>query len=257
MGKTFLLLVALAFASQDIVTINQQSDFITSDALGNLYCIDNTQILKYNSEGEKSGYYSNSQWGNITSADASDPLRILVFYEDFNRILFLNKQLAEIGNSIDLYQFSSNETKLVCSSAQGGFWLYDSEEDQALHISANGQIIVRSILLGSLLNETEPTIMREKGELLYLLLPGKGLLVLTQLGHYRQMLHIPGIESFQIDKDGITYLKKNKCFRFTPDSQTDPQLYPGINFQGKQLRIESGILFFGDNQKINLQTVNN
>jgi len=101
-----LLLGIFSFSSTDGIIpekeYNYEADFFSTDGFGNLYIIQNSEIIKISTKDDKKTVYSNFSSGKISSIDPSDPFRILVYYKDFNRILFLDKNLTEIMSPIPL-----------------------------------------------------------------------------------------------------------------------------------------------------------
>lgn len=68
--------------------------------------------------------YQNLPLGTIHSADLINPLKILLFYKEFNSVILLDNQLSEITR-INLSDF--NIVAQSCSMAsQNRLWIYDS-----------------------------------------------------------------------------------------------------------------------------------
>ena len=69
--------------------------------------------------------YSNFQLGNITSANTFNPLKINVFYRDFNTVLILDNRLAEIFkidfNAISEYKNVSH----VSTGSDNTIWVFN------------------------------------------------------------------------------------------------------------------------------------
>src|ERR1044072_2751903 len=65
----------------------------TTDNLGNAYVIAENQLLQFDGNGKPKGNYSESNLGVLRSVDASDPLKILLYYPDFTQINILNSKL--------------------------------------------------------------------------------------------------------------------------------------------------------------------
>ena len=87
---------------KSITEITKTTDFITTDKLGNLYTVAGDEISKYDQNGKFLQKNSIKSLGKITSLDVTNPLKILVFYKDYNKIVFIDNMLAQSGNLIDL-----------------------------------------------------------------------------------------------------------------------------------------------------------
>ena len=60
------------------------------------------------------------------SIDVSNPMKILAFYKDYNKILFLDNMLAPSASSIDLSAIGFDQVTLTCSSHDNGIWVLNS-----------------------------------------------------------------------------------------------------------------------------------
>ena len=99
----FILFSVNSFAQYPLaVEVEAKADYFTSDNLGNAYLIKGHEIFKYLPNGKLFNRYSNLMLGNITSVDATNPLKLLLFYRDFSKIQFLDNQLAENRGVISL-----------------------------------------------------------------------------------------------------------------------------------------------------------
>ena len=100
-----VLTVTLIAAGDGYVESGQilaQGDFIRSDELGNIFLVRGNQLIKHNSSGLALHTYSNLYSGNISFIDAHDPFKILVYYEAFGQVEFLDQSLSLISSTISL-----------------------------------------------------------------------------------------------------------------------------------------------------------
>ena len=106
----------------------EADDFVGYDGFENIFYIKNNVLFK---KTEKSLLnYQNLALGKIKKVDILNPLKVVVFYEEFNTVVLLDKQMNEI-QKID---FSKNETPIIASaigmSGQNQLWLYNSLNQQ-------------------------------------------------------------------------------------------------------------------------------
>ena len=141
MKKVFLFLFILSCSisfcqSQKLKTIIintkelENKTYIGFDGLGNNYYIkDNVFSKQYESQIWE---YKNVALGKITSVDYVNPLKIVVFYEDFNTIITLDNQLNEIQKlnlfDIDNTIFASK----IGMASQNQLWIYNALTQQIL-----------------------------------------------------------------------------------------------------------------------------
>ena len=74
---------------------------LTTDNLGNAYVTVENQLLEFDSLGKPKANYADATSGLLTSVDAGNPLKIILFYRDFARIHLLNNKLSK-ESTIDL-----------------------------------------------------------------------------------------------------------------------------------------------------------
>jgi len=248
-----LIWLKLLIPGIEINEINSQHDFFEVDHLNYTYTIQDSELTKYDSNGNKLFNYSDQSLGAINSIDVSNPLRILVFYKDFNTILFLDRNLAKIGNEIDLYDFSDNETDLVCSSQNGGFWMYNEIDNQCIQISNTGDILTESMLLSTFFTDQSATDFNEYNGELYFLFMEKGILKLDQNGQYDRKIPLPYITGFKILKNEIFYWNSIGIFRYEQYSKKDVEIYRFNNVTPKSLRILSDRIYLSNEKSISIK----
>ena len=121
-----LFISCLSFIKDEPIkkVIKSKIDLFTSDNLGNIYLVKGDELKKYNSKGELLKVFSNKKLGAISSIDASNPLRVLLFYKDQSQLVILDSQLSPNGNPIDLLGMNLEQSDVVCSSFNNGIWLF-------------------------------------------------------------------------------------------------------------------------------------
>ena len=85
----FCILFFLSFTADDFRLLNSvpfSNVAMTTDRLGNAYVIVENLLLQFDSLGKPKGNYAERSSGSLTSVDAGNPLKILLFYRDFARL---------------------------------------------------------------------------------------------------------------------------------------------------------------------------
>ncbi|WP_321975556.1 hypothetical protein [Aureibaculum sp. 2210JD6-5] len=110
----------------------EADEFIGIDEFENLYYLKNNTLYKKSDKAILS--YTNTHLGKISSVDIKNPLKILLFYKDFNTVILLDNKLNELSNRVDFNEalFSKN-VSLVAGSSNNNLWLYSSD-DNKLHL---------------------------------------------------------------------------------------------------------------------------
>ena len=102
--------------------------YVGRDSFATQYYLKNNVLYKKTDVATMQ--YQNVAFGKITKVDISNPLKILLFYQDFNAIIILDNQL----NEIQKVDFSVLSIPVVASavgiSGQNQFWIYNSLNQQ-------------------------------------------------------------------------------------------------------------------------------
>ncbi len=143
MKNIFLLLLlyysALFFGqNQKIVGTKIESiefvaqNFIGVDSYGN-YFYESENIL-YKKNATSTLHYQNLSLGKIKNVDIINPLKIVVFYENFNTVVLLDNQLNEIQKiTFSNSQITDSHSILASAiglSGQNKMWVFDVNEQQ-------------------------------------------------------------------------------------------------------------------------------
>jgi hypothetical protein len=106
----------------------EADDFVGIDGFGHSFFIKNNVLFK--KIDNQTLQYQNLSLGKIKKVDLINPLKIVVFYEEFNTVVFLDSQMNEI-QKID---FSTNELPIIATaigmSGQNNLWIYNSLNQQ-------------------------------------------------------------------------------------------------------------------------------
>ena len=103
-------------------------NFVGEDALCYSYYIKDSNFIKL--KNDENWQYTNIALGKIKNVDIQNPLKIVIFYENFNCVVILDNQLNEIKN----INFSLENQEIVASaigiSSQGNLWVFNSTDMQ-------------------------------------------------------------------------------------------------------------------------------
>ena len=123
----FWLICYSNIVAQKPVSINalalNADTFLGYDSLGAAYSIAENVLTKWVQSEIKQ--FKNPQLGKITRVDLQNPLKIIVFFQDFNTVILLDNQLTET-QKIDLSDNSNPLLAMGIGLASGNrLWLYD------------------------------------------------------------------------------------------------------------------------------------
>src|SRR5665213_2149670 len=89
--------ITLSFKTGDYTLIKSlpiHATFLTTDHLSNCYLISDNQLMEYDSTGKYLANYSDKNLGGLFSIDATNPMKLQLFYRDFGQIITLDNKLA-------------------------------------------------------------------------------------------------------------------------------------------------------------------
>jgi len=258
----YFLLGIFSLATTDVIIpekeYNYEADFFTTDGFGNLYIVQNSELIKINTSNNKELVYSNFSSGKISSIDPSDPFRILVYYKDFNRILFLDKNLTEIMSSISLDDKGIYNALSVCQSVNGGFWVLDQNSAQLLYLDKSLNIVKKSAVIQEIFDQntdTKQAFMLEKNDYIYMGFESAGVMQFDSYGTYIKVFPIIKFVNFQLIDNVIVYFSEGKLnFYNTQNYQEESVKIPIENIY--KAEIQGNKLFVQVKKKILVYNIN-
>ncbi|MBQ20521.1 MAG: hypothetical protein CMD31_07165 [Flavobacteriales bacterium] len=214
MQKQLTILIVLALST--LVLFSQPKKVVlkgitfTTDQFGNYYDINDVEIKKFNIKGELQYTYSNNLLGKIASVDVSSPMKIIVYFRDFTKILILDNTLSPTSTVIDLTQLNLEETSLVCRSYNNGMWYYNPLRFELIRKNQDLTTSNTSANLSNLLNKNiQPNFLVEHNNNVYLNDPKNGILIFDNFGTYLKTIPIYGLSTFQIKEKFIIFIAEN------------------------------------------------
>ena len=183
-----------------IKTINVNAQLITTDKLGNLYIVANQEIFKYDANGTLLQKNSIKSLGNLAMLDVSNPMKIMAFFKDYNKIVFLDNMLAISGSSIDLASIGFDQATLASSSHDNGIWIYNSLNFELVRLEPALNNSHQSGNIAQLTgNAIKPTSLFETNNRVYLCDTTIGVLIFDVFGTYIKTIPIKSIQQQQVE----------------------------------------------------------
>lgn len=220
--RYFYLMTLLLFFCSFAIQLNEpiihikfskKQVHIEIDSFGNIYVVNDNEIIKYNSSGVLQKNFSNKRFGKIDFVDAMNPLKILVYYKDFQQILFLDNQLTETSATISVETLGYEQTSLVCSSSNNSFWLYDKQNNELSRFNSELKSLVKTGNLNRILDlDTKPNFMQEHNNYLYLNCPNEGVLVFDIYGTFYKTIPLKKLLEFNVVNGDLFYYE-NKTLK--------------------------------------------
>lgn len=206
-----LLLLAFKAGDKPVLTIAARYDYYTADNLGNVYFVKEDELLKHLANGKFFARYSNLKLGNITTVDVTNPLKLVLYYKDFQQVVFLDNQLSVNSEAVSLELLGHEQTELVCASANNSFWIYDKQNNELLRFNESSKKIAATGNLKQILQtELQPNFMMEHNGFLYLNCPETGIYVFDMFGAFSKIISVKGLNQFTVSENLLYYQKANE-----------------------------------------------
>lgn len=183
-------------------------NYFATDNMANVYAVNNDELIKFLPSGKYFARYSNLKLGSITTLDATNPLKLILYYRDFQQIVFLDNQLSQTSEPVSLEKLGYEQTDLVCASANNGFWLYNKQNNELIRFNENTKKIASTGNLKQVLQtDLNPDFMLEHNGWLFLNSPATGIYVFDIFGAFSKVISLKNLKNFQVNEDIIYYKK--------------------------------------------------
>lgn len=225
---------------KDSTVLNAKAIF-GIDAFGTLYySTENNSFQKKTNDTIIT--YSNFQLGEITSANVFNPLKINLFYKDFNTVIILDNRLAEIYkvdfNTIQPYK----NVSFVSSGFDNSLWLFN-QDFQYLELY---DYKANKIKLKTFSVQSEVLDLKSDYNYCYLLTE-KFLYVYNYFGSLIQKIENTGYESLAFSKAHLI-LKKNEKLYILKKNETEIHLIELSKMLINQFLVTNETLYIYDQE---------
>lgn len=265
MDKLFLLLaitlVSFSFILEEdewkeIKKISVPADFITTDRLGNLYLYDKNFIHMYNNNGDSITSFNSRRFGEISTVDATDPYKILVFFANYNLIIHLDNYLSLNGEELDLQARDYDQVNLACQSRTVGLWIFDQLRQKAIHLNETFEADKETVNLYQWFGKRiSPNFMFEYNNQLYIVEKESGIYLFDHFGTFKKKIPIIGIGSIQMNDGNISFFKEGKyCMYLERDFKENCEQTPFSD--AKNIRIEKNRVYVFTPQETTIFSTN-
>jgi hypothetical protein len=171
-------------------TITGDFSYFTVDNLENIYLVNNNnQLKKLNSNGDSAGVFNDvRKYGKLYFIDATNPLKLLLYYRNFSTIVVLDRFL-NIRNVINLRKQNIFNVKTISTSYDNNIWIFDEGDGRIKKIDDNGGVLSETVDLRMIFDTIpSPASITDQDGFVYLYDPGKGFYVFDNYGSLKNKL---------------------------------------------------------------------
>ncbi|MCB2407251.1 hypothetical protein [Hymenobacter lucidus] len=185
------------------------------DRRGNLYVSDaQNNVHQYGPDGQPLNTYSPPQPGHTAQIEAWNTSKVLVFYDDRQEILLLDRFMAPLSQ-VRLPDLLDGMVRAATLAPDDRLWLLDESDLALRQYDPSGQRMGLNTPLDMLIGRARPDFrfMRQYQNNLYLVDRNSGIFVFDNLGNYRKKLPFLGVNTIGFRGDELYYLL-DKTVRF-------------------------------------------
>lgn len=190
-------------------TIPIQCKYFSTDLVGNIYVAkEDNSLIKYNINGDSLAYFNEIRKGNLKQIDATNPLRVLLYYPDFNQIVILDNMLSK-KNVLKLNSIGIFNSPCIANSIDGNIWIFDAASNSLLKIDDQLDLISTTNLRNIFKEGIDAVSMVEQERNLLIVDSLQGIFKFDLYGFYNTTFHFKTTE--------IQYLNKYLVYTQLPN----------------------------------------
>jgi len=213
------------------------ADF-TVDNLGNMYLLyQNGQLKKLQPNGDSAAVFNNvRKYGKVYSVDVTNPLKVLLYYKDFETIVTLDRFL-NVRSTLDLRQQNFQQVKAVGQSYDNNIWIFDEMESKLKRIADDGRLIDQSNDFRSVFDSMpSPETIIDQDKSVYLYDPLKGVYIFDYYGGFKSRIPFTGWTDFKVINHALVGRDGKFLYRYDEGS-LQLQQYPLPAFMNAAVKI--------------------
>ena len=178
------------------------------DRRGTLYLADQDNNLRQLArDGQPLNTYSPAQPGHVAVVEAWNQNSLLVFYDDRQQVLLLDRFLAPLSE-IRLADYLDGTVRTATLAPDGLLWLLDESALTLREFDPQALRVVQNTPLDLIIGRSRPDFrfLRQYQNNVYLVDHTSGIFVFDNLGNYRKKLPFIGLDFITFRGDELAYI---------------------------------------------------
>ncbi len=242
MHKLLLVIFTLVFSCVNaqthyrftpLVTAKYQGSAMVIDDMGNLLITEDSRLIKLDAQGHFLGRFFPPFQAKISAIDVDNPRRIMLWYQKYGYIVFLDQNLAMQNNAdpsksvytdspLDMEKLGRYNLITACLDTYAGFWVY-GEDMQDICLYDNENTLSFCADSPEEVEGLKPNKILMHEDYLFVNFPNKGVLVYDADGNFIKLLPIEGLNNFYVYHNVLYYVNNNSLISI--DINTEETTY--------------------------------
>jgi len=253
--KTTILLISLLYFSFSVYTQTSfkfTGDYLYINPINELFVKNKNILYKINNKGEILYTYNSPIGTDIEHVDIYNPMQILVFSKNFNKVIVLNNKLSELSKPISLDNFNHSNVSIICSSASGGFWIFDNNLRKFIHYNNQMQqnIVSNDIYSMPFYKNDFPTNLVENANNLIAFFPNSGIMIFNRNGNFIKHINAINVIFAGSFGENISYFEDGVIKRINLNNNTQNEFNIDLNNDVKNIYLMGNSLYIYDGKEV-------
>jgi hypothetical protein len=227
-----ILLSFLCFCVAEITVAQSDSSFtfiktikgnysnFNVDNLDNIYMVTaGNQLKKINGNGDSVGVFNDvKRYGNVSSIDVANPLKVLLYYKNFATVVVLDRFL-NIRNTINFRKKNIFSVRTIATCYDNNLWLFDEQDYKLKKINDEGKQLQETTDFRMLFDSVpSPTQLTDKENFIYLYDPEKGFYIFDYYGSFKSRLPFLQWDNVAVSEKNMYGFSNNKLYSYQLNS---------------------------------------
>ena len=199
---------------------------VAIDNLDNLYVISSTgQIRKFDNKGDSVAIYNQVRnFGKLHSIDVSNPMKPVLFYNDFSTVVILDRLLSQ-RSVLDLRRYTIYEPSAVALSYDDHIWVFDEFDNKLKKIDDQGNILMTTPDFRVVFNQSlKPSRIINETGYVYLADSSNGIYIFDNYGTFRKKLPLVKWQSLTVKENLVIYSTTSGIIRQNSSNYLESKL---------------------------------
>lgn len=201
---------------QFLRSIKGNFTYFNVDNLNNIYLVTNkNQLKKLDEKGDSTGIFNDvKRYGNPSSIDVTNPLKVLLYYKPFATVVILDR-LLNVRNTINFRRQNIFSVQTIATSYDNNIWLFDEQDYKLKKIDEEGKLQQETTDLRMIFDTVpSPKKLIDRNAYVYLYDPEKGFYIFDYYGTFKNRLIFLNWTNVEVSGNMIYGFNDNKLYSY-------------------------------------------